>query len=290
MHASCRFACSARWRRAALLSIAFRARSRSAGAAIASSAVARSASDLPRKWAMPCSVTTMSASARGQLTTSPAPKRATMREAVPPAAVAGSARIERPPADSLAPRTKSSSPPVPLTWRPRSISALAWPERSTASTELIATKLSCCASTRSIVGVADRRELEVGAVAGPPVDPLGADRRGAHHPAAILRLARAGDHAGRMQLGHLVGDQPAVQPEVPMVAQRAQHRGRQPADPDLDRVAIRDQARDVGGDPLRRVARRVGGRARAAAARSGSRSRAAARGWRSSPPGAAWPG
>ena len=70
-----------------------------------------------------------------------------MREAPPP--VDGSARIERPPRDSRAPRTKSNSPPVPLTWRPPSISTLAWPNRSTARPALIATKRSICAITRT---------------------------------------------------------------------------------------------------------------------------------------------
>ena len=41
-------------------------------------------SSLSRRWAMPCSVTTMSASARGQLTTSLSPRRGTIREVLPP--------------------------------------------------------------------------------------------------------------------------------------------------------------------------------------------------------------
>ncbi len=84
-----------------------------------------------------------STSARGVVTVS---TLTTMR-LVPSDAVAGSAMIALPPGDALAPRTKSSCPPMAPIATPFSVSELTLPSSPTWSAELIATSRLIRAST-----------------------------------------------------------------------------------------------------------------------------------------------
>lgn len=99
-------------------------------------AEARSRTFFPQRSATPKSVTTQRTSPR--LVTTPAPCSCTamMRLTVPFLAVERSARIGLPPRLRLAPRMKSTWPPIPEKNLPSSVSDATWPVRSTASTEL----------------------------------------------------------------------------------------------------------------------------------------------------------
>jgi len=121
------------------VSLARSSSARKPGSLIAIIARARSASVRPRRSAMPCSVTTQSASARGVVTTASV-SLATMRERVRSRFVDCSAIMDRPPAARLAARIKSICPPTAPICRPRAVSAFTWPVRSTSSAPLIATK------------------------------------------------------------------------------------------------------------------------------------------------------
>ena len=103
-----------------------------------------------------------------------------MRELLPPA-VEGSARIDRPPLDRRAPRTKSSRPPVPLTWRPAEHLGIGLSRQIHRQHGVDRDEVSICAEHPDVVRVADRREPELRAAARPIVDPRTAERGGAHH-------------------------------------------------------------------------------------------------------------
>ena len=172
--------------------------------------------------------------------------------------VDGSARIDRPPLDRRAPRTKSSRPPVPLTCRPLQHLGVGLAQQVDRQHRVDRDEVVDLRDDADVVGVADRREPEVRAAARPLVDPRAAERGGADHGPGVVRLARPGQDAGLVQLRHLVADQAAVQTEIAAIAQRREHGGRHLADADLDGVAVRDQAGHVRADAidLRRQATR----------------------------------
>ena len=172
-----------------------------------------------------------------------------MRELLPPA-VEGSARIERPPLAKRAPRTKSRQTAraahLPAAQHLRiGLSGQIDRQHRVDRDEVVD-----LADDPDVVRVADRREPQRRAAARPVVDPRAAERGGAHHGARVVRLARAGEYARLVQIGHLVADQPAVQAQIAPLAQRGEHGGRDLADADLNRVAVVDQAGDVRADPM----------------------------------------
>ena len=88
-----------------------RSASRWAGSATAISRSARWRSVAPRRSATPCSVMTRSASARGVVVTA-SPRRVTMREMAPSAAVEGRAMIDRPCGAAAPARANAPWPPT----------------------------------------------------------------------------------------------------------------------------------------------------------------------------------
>src|SRR5262249_48888434 len=116
--------------------------SRNSGWAISLRAWARSRKVMPHKLRAPYSVTIHCTSDRRTDTAVPGSKTGTMRDTLPPSAVLGRAMIERPPLLRAAPRTKSTSPPVPDIWRIPRLSEFTWPVKSTCTAALIATTFS----------------------------------------------------------------------------------------------------------------------------------------------------
>ncbi len=111
--------------------------SRKLGAAISINRSARSRDEACFSAATPNSVTTRSTSVRSAVTSS---TRGTIRDTLPPRAVAVIATIDRPPRDAFAARMKSTEPPVPEICFPPTLSAFTWPSRSISTAELIDTK------------------------------------------------------------------------------------------------------------------------------------------------------
>ena len=77
-----------------------------------------------------------------------------------------------------------------------------------------------------------------------------------HDLARVEALARAGDDAALDQIDERLGDDVRVDAEVPPVAEEPQHLVGHASQADLQRGAVIDEARDVAGDALRRVADR----------------------------------
>ena len=167
--------------------------------------------------------------------------------------------MERPPREPAAPRMKSTEPPVPVTWRPRIISAFTWPPRSISRAELMDTKRSMAGERSRPVGVVDGPEAHVGPLPEPAVEGGGADGVGGDVAAAVDRLAAPGDHPVFHELHHPVVEDAGVQAEVVLVAEGPEHRVGNGADAGLDRVAVADEPGDVPGDGPRGLVRLGGG-------------------------------
>ena len=169
-----------------------------------------------------------------------------MRELLPPA-VDGSARIERPPSARRAPRTKSRQAARAAHLPAAQHLGVGLAGQIDRQHRVDRDEVVDLADDPHVVRVADRREPERRAAARPVVDPRTAERGGAHHDARIVRLARAGQNARLVQIGHPIADQTAVQAQIAPVVQGREHGRRHLADADLDRVAVVDQAGDVRG-------------------------------------------
>ena len=203
--------------------------SRCWGAAMAIMRRARSLSAHPRNSATPHSVTMASTSARGVVTVS---TMATMR--LPPfGSVAGSAMIARPPGAALAPRTKSSWPPMAPTAMPFSVSALTLPSRPTSSAELIATSRLIAGQDLVAVGVGRRPDRDRRVLMHKPIEPLGADQLVGDTDAGIDALAHIGHRTAFDEIHHRVVDDTGVNAEIANMRQRGQDRIRNFADAEL---------------------------------------------------------
>src|SRR5215510_8653812 len=110
---------------------------------------------MPRRFRAPYSVTSQCASARRTDMAVPGSKTGTIRDTLPPSAVLGRAMIERPPLLRAAPRTKSTSPPVPDIWRVPRLSEFTWPVKSTCTaalgvdTQILAIREAFCRRRRN---------------------------------------------------------------------------------------------------------------------------------------------
>ena len=171
-----------------------------------------------------------------------------MRDSWPFAAVAGSAMIGLPPAESAAPRMKSICPPMPEKIRWPIESAQTWPVRSISSAELIATtrglrRISAVSLVRSqgwnsTCGLSSTKSNS-------RLVPFTNDvtvRFGMHD------LVPVGDHAVQLQIDQAVREHLGVDAEFELVAEAPQHRVRDPADAHLQRRAVLDEVGDQLAD------------------------------------------
>jgi len=82
------------------------------------------------------------------------------------------------------------------------------------------------------------------------IQTLGAQHKPGDDLAGMQRFGPAVDHALLHQINHTIGKQLGVNAQVAVPGQQTQHRIRHPADPGLERRAIRDQIHNVAGDLL----------------------------------------
>ena len=86
------------------------------------------------------------------------------------------------------------------------------------------------------------------------VEPARAHGQAGDDLAPVDALARAGDDAAGDQIDERLGDDVRVDAEVAPVPEEAEHLVGHPAQADLQRRPVVDDARDVAGDALRGVA------------------------------------
>ena len=99
-----------------------------------------------------------------------------------------------------------------------------------------------------IVDISHRPQFEGRVLVQEVVQPLGSQGERADGLGAIQLLGHARDNATLDEFHHTVGDQLGVDAEITMIDEGREDRVRYPADPDLDRRAVRDAFGDQRSD------------------------------------------
>ncbi len=106
-----------------------------------------------------------------------------------------------------------------------------------------------------VVGEVDGPHLDHRVVVDEVVQPLRAHQERGDDLAPIAFLGGAVDDAGLHEVDDRVGEHLGVDPEVVLVHQRERRCGRDGADPELERRAVRHELPDVFADPSARCHR-----------------------------------
>ena len=215
--------------------------SRSSGCAISISVTARSASERPKRYAVPYSVITQCTSARAIATASPgsncgliAGRPAGVRDARHTTAMPAG-RGERAAVEGRAGRHASVELAVEAlrAHLPREV------DENACVTD---TMRGRAGDDRGVAHLVDGRKLKRGLSSTQVVEPACAHRHARHH--------RAGHDAGGDEVGDRLRHDVRVDGEVPAVRQVREHLVRYPTEPDLERGAVVDEPRDVARDLL----------------------------------------
>ena len=153
-----------------------------------------------------------------------------------------------PPSDLAAPRRKSVAPPTAPTYRPAAVSELTCSGQVDLGGRVDRDEPVLGGENCRVVGVAGVAQLDRAVSGGERDECPAAHQEAGDHDAGVDALAGTGHDARCDQLGDCVGDDARVDAQVAVAAQPAGDRGRDAADAELDRGAVRDQSGDVRGD------------------------------------------